>query len=209
VRVEVWSDVVCPWCYLGLGRFRAALDRFDGADDVEVVVRPYQLDPSAPREPSSVLDVYVRKFGGPDNAFRMIDQMTELAASEGLTFHLDRALRVNTFDAHRLGALGEHRGVGVALHERLMHAYFTEGLDVGDHAVLARLGAEVGLDAEEAQGWLGSGGGADDVRAGLAEAAELGITAVPTYVVDRRFLVPGAQDPETFLSVLERARAGA
>jgi predicted DsbA family dithiol-disulfide isomerase len=199
----MWSDVVCPWCYIGLRRFQAALERFDGRDDVELVFKPYQLDPGAPREPSSVLDVYVRKFGGPDNAFRMISDITALAATEDLEFNLDRALRANTFDAHRLEAMATGAGKGPKLHERLLRAYFTEALDVADHEVLADLASEVGLDRDQAREWLASGAGADEVRAGLAEAAELGITAVPSFVIDRRVLVPGAQDPETFLQVLD------
>lgn len=201
----MWSDVVCPWCYLGLTRLRCALERFDGRDEVELIFRPYQLDPSAPHEATPVIDAYVRKFGGPDNAFRIIDDMTAMAAAEGLEFNLDRALRVNTFDAHRLGELGAARGVGAAMHERLLKAYFTDALDVGDLDVLADLAVEVGLDREGVEGWLASDAGVDEVRAGLAEASELGITAVPTFVIDRRFLVPGAQDPETFLQILEQA----
>jgi predicted DsbA family dithiol-disulfide isomerase len=206
MRVEMWSDVVCPWCYLGLVRFRAGLERFEGRDDVELVLRPYQLDPSAPREATSVLDTYVRKFGGPDNAFRLISEMTETAAAEGLEFNLDEALRVNTFDPHRLAELAEQRGHGPAMHERLLRAYFTDGLDVGRHDVLADLAFEIGMERDEAMGWLGSDGGVAEVRAGLAEAAELGITAVPTFVIDRAYVVPGAQDPDTFVRVLTRVQ---
>jgi predicted DsbA family dithiol-disulfide isomerase len=205
VRIEIWSDVVCPWCYLGLERLRRALQRYDDAGDVELVFRPYQLDPSAPHEATPVIDTYVRKFGGPDNAFRIIEDMTAMAAAEGLEFNLDRALRVNTFDAHRLGEFAAARGMGVAMHERLLKAYFTDALDVGDLDVLADLAGQVGLDRGDARGWLATDGGVVEVREGLAEAAELGITAVPTFVIDRRFLVPGAQDPDTFLQILRQA----
>ena len=128
-----------------------------------------------------------------------------MAAGEGLEFNLDRALRVNTFDAHRLGEFAAARGAGVAMHERLLKAYFTDALDVGDLDVLARLAAEVGLDPDETRDWLASDGGVVEVREGLAEAAELGVTAVPTFVIDRRFLVPGARDPDTFLQILQQA----
>ena len=200
----MWSDVVCPWCYLGLGRFRAALDRFEHRDEVELVFRPYQLDPTAPPEPSSILDAYARKFGGPGNAVRIVADMTATAAAEGLEFNLEQALRVNTFDAHRLGVLAAGHGLDVDVHERLFAAYFTEARDLSDREVLAELAAEVGIQREEARGWLAGDGGVSEVREGLGTAAALGITAVPSFVIDRSAMVPGAQDPDTFLLVLER-----
>lgn len=202
----MWSDVVCPWCYLGLVRFRRALDDLEWADEVELVFQPFQLDPSAPSTSSPVIDTYARKFGGHDNAMRIIAEMTATAAAEGLDFHLDRALRVNTFDAHRLEELARVQGRGEAVYERLLAAYFTEGLDLGDHEVLIRLGAEAGLDDATARGWLAGDGGVAEVREGLGTAAALGITAVPTFVIDRRAMIPGAQDPDTLVTMLQRLR---
>lgn len=202
--MEIWSDVVCPWCYLGLGRFRAALEQFEHRDEVEIAFRPYQLDPTAPAEPSPILDVYARKFGGPDAAFKIVRDMTAMAEGEGLEFNLDQALRVNTFDAHRLGALAAARGLDVEMHERLFAAYFTEARDLSDHEVLAELAGEVGIDPEEVRSWLAGDGGVAEVREGLGTAAAFGITAVPTFVVDRGAMIPGAQDPDTFLTVLQR-----
>ena len=204
VRIEIWSDVVCPWCYIGKRRFEAALRRFPGAADVTVTFRAFQLDPSAPPGAAMpVREVYERKFG-PGQADQIIDRVTAMAAEEGLTFHMDRAVRANTLLAHRLLWLAEQRGVQEAVKERLLRAYFGDGRNVGDPDTLADLAAECGLDREEVLGFLASDAGETEVAGDLTDALELGITAVPTYVFDGRWSVPGAQDPDTFLRVLER-----
>jgi predicted DsbA family dithiol-disulfide isomerase len=204
VRVEIVSDVVCPWCYIGKRRFEAALARFPGRDRVEVVWRPYQLDPRAPRQPSPALDVYARKFGGPAEAVRIVEHLTQVAADVGLEFRMDRALRANTFDAHRLLAWAEPRGRQGELAERLFQAYFCEGLDVGDPGTLARLAGDVGLDEAAATAMLQSADGVAELHEALAGAADRGISAVPTFVFQGRFGVPGAQEPDTLLAMLER-----
>jgi predicted DsbA family dithiol-disulfide isomerase len=201
--VEIYSDVVCPWCYIGKRRFEAALERFDGRDDVTVVYKPYQLDPRAPREPTPVVDAYARKFGGPEEAMRIIQRVTDTAAPEGLDFHLDIAQRANTFDAHRLLAYAHDRGQQEAMNERLLQAYFVEGKDVADHEQLADLAAEVGLDRAAVATFLASDEGVDDLRDELRDSVERGITAVPTFVFAGLWSVPGAQDPDTMLRVLE------
>ena len=204
MKVDIWSDVVCPWCYIGKRRFEAALRRFPGADDVTVTFRAFQLDPGAPPGAATpVRQVYERKFG-PGQADQMIDRVTALAAGEGLSFDLDRAVRANTLLAHRVLWLARQRDVQEAVKERLLRAYFTEGGNVGDPDTLAGLAAECGLDREEVLGFLASDAGAAEVAGDLTEALELGITAVPTYVFDGRWSVPGAQEPDTFLRVLER-----
>jgi predicted DsbA family dithiol-disulfide isomerase len=204
VKVDIWSDVVCPWCYIGKRRFEAALRRFPGADDVTVTFRAFQLDPGAPPGAATpVRQVYERKFG-PGQADQMIDRVTALAAAEGLTFDLDRAVRANTLLAHRVLWLARQHGVQEAVKERLLRAYFTEGGNVGDPDTLAGLAAECGLDRDEVLGLLASDAGEAEVAGDLTEALDLGITAVPTYVFDGRWSVPGAQDPDTFLRVLER-----
>jgi predicted DsbA family dithiol-disulfide isomerase len=213
VLVEIYSDVVCPWCYIGKRRFEEALSEFEHADEVDVVWRPFQLDPRAPTTPSPLLDAYARKFGGPGRAMEIIDHVTEVAATVGLEFRLDIAQRGNTFAAHRLlWHVRDDRALQSALKERLMRAYFMEGGDIGDAATLAMLAGEVGVS--DAESFLASDDGADEVRAGLAVAADLEITAVPTFVFDGgRWSVPGAQDPSVFLIVLrkvyERAAASA
>lgn len=208
VTVDVWSDVVCPWCYIGKRRFERALAELDGELDVEVRFRPYQLDPTAsPGKSQPVFDAYARKFGGPEQARAIIDRVTRTAAADGIEFRMDRALRANTLLAHRLLWWAEQPGSPVAqsdLKERLLQAYFVDGSDVGDPDTLADLVGELGADRDDVLVFLESDAGLAAVRADLASAADQGITAVPTFVVDGRWAIPGAQDPETFVNVLRR-----
>ena len=212
MRVEIYSDVVCPWCYIGKRRFEAALSemaRRDGAGrpDIEIVGRPYQLDPTAPATPTPVIDAYARKFGGPEQAFRIIDHVTQVAAGEGLQFRMEEAVRANTFDAHRVLWLAEREGGSAlqnAVKERLLRAYFSEGRDVGDHATLVALAAEAGMDEGIVGDALACDTAAAEVRAELATATERGITAVPTFVIDGQWGIPGAQDAEVFVRVLDK-----
>ena len=212
MRVEIYSDVVCPWCYIGKRRFEAALSemaRRDGAGrpDIEIVWRPYQLDPTAPTTPTPVIDAYARKFGGPEQASRIIDHVTQVAAGEGLQFRMEEAVRANTFDAHRVLWLAEREGGSAlqnAVKERLLRAYFSEGRDVGDHVTLVALAAEAGMDEGIVADALACDTGAAEVRAELATATERGITAVPTFVIDGQWGIPGAQDAEVFVRVLDK-----
>jgi predicted DsbA family dithiol-disulfide isomerase len=203
VLVEIYSDVICPWCYIGKRRFEDALARFDGRDDVTVVWRPFQLDPHAPATPMPVADAYARKFGGPEEAGRIIERMTMTAATDGLEFHMDEAQRSNTFLAHRLIWFAARAGQQGAMKERLLRAYFTEGRHVGDAAVLADLAAEVGLDRDEVVAFLASDEGVAELREELLQGLERGVTAVPTFVFENTWSVPGAQDADTMLRVLE------
>lgn len=207
MHVDIWSDVVCPWCYIGKRRFEAAVARLDDLE-VDVTYRPFQLDPGAPiGSTMPAVDAYSRKFGGPERARAIIDKVTGVAAADGLDFRLDKAKRANTHAAHRLlwWALDADHGVSQeALKERLLRAYFTEGLDVGDHAVLADLAADVGADRSVAARFLAGHGGVDEVDEQLALAGEGGITAVPTYVVADTWAIPGAQDPDVFVKALRR-----
>jgi predicted DsbA family dithiol-disulfide isomerase len=205
--VEIYSDVVCPWCYIGKRRFEAALADFDG--EVEVVWRPFQLDPTAPREASPVVDVYARKFGGPAEAVRIISHVSDVAAAEGLDFHLDTAWRSNTMDAHRLLGLALEQGgpaLQGALKERLLRAYFTESEQVGDPEVLARLAEDVGMDRERVLALLESAEGLEDLQAELLEALDRGVSAVPTFVFEGTWALPGAQDADVFRQVLRRVQ---
>jgi predicted DsbA family dithiol-disulfide isomerase len=215
VLVEVWSDVVCPWCYIGKRRFSAALAELAAdptfEEDVEVVYRPYQLDPKAPPGTAMpVIDAYARKFGGLERAEQIIDHLTATAAVDGLEFHLDRAQRANTRDAHRLLWFAEQHGgpsAQEALKERLLSAYFTRGRNVGDTDVLVEEATAAGLDADAVRHFLDSDAGRVEVEQELAFAAENGISAVPTYVIDGRWSIPGAQDPDVFVQVLRRLAA--
>jgi predicted DsbA family dithiol-disulfide isomerase len=207
MQVEIFSDVVCPWCAIGKRRFEAALAEFEHADQVEVTWRAFELDPGAPPEREGDLaDRLAKKYGMTrQQALEANRSLTEVAAAEGLAFHFDRARPGNTFDAHRLLHWAKAEGLQGALKERLLLAYFTEGEPIGERETLVRLAADVGLDAEAAAEVLESGRYADDVRADEAEAQELGVSGVPFFVVDRRLGIPGAQDKDTVLRLLERA----
>lgn len=208
IVVEIWSDVVCPWCYIGKRRFERAAAELDGEVELDVRYRPYQLDPSAaPGTAQPVFEAYVKKFGGPEQARMLIDRVTATAAAEGLGFRMDRALRANTLLAHRLLWWAEQTDSPVAqgaVKERLLQAYFVDGENVGDPDTLADLMFELGADRDEVLDLLGSDAGRAEVAAELARAAELGISAVPTFVVNDQWAIPGAQDTETFVNVLRR-----
>ncbi len=208
MRVEIWSDVVCPWCYIGKRKFETALAQFEGRDDVEVVWRPYQLDPNAPPGSATpVAEAYARKFGGPEMAQQIIAKVSGAAAEVGLEFHMERAVRANTLGAHRLLRLAEHEyGLETqnALKERLLQAYFMDGLNVDDPDTLVELAVAAGLDRERAFELLDSDEGVAETRAEIAQANELDITAVPTFVFDGRWAIPGAQEPELFLRAFTR-----
>jgi predicted DsbA family dithiol-disulfide isomerase len=207
MKVEIWSDVVCPWCAIGKHRFEKALARFAHRDDVEVSYHSFELDPGAPHEQEGDLNEHLAaKYGvSRERAEAMHRQMTETAAADGWDFHFERARRGNTFDAHRLLHLAAERGVQDAVKERLFRGYFEEGEPIADHATLVRLGAEAGLDADEARAVLASDRYADEVRADERQAQAYGITGVPFFVVDRKYGVSGAQPPEALLQVLETA----
>lgn len=209
MKVEIWSDVVCPWCYIGKRRFETAKAQYEAktGDTVEVVFRPFMLDPTAPDDAKPVKTVYEKKFGGPEAAQNILDRVTSEAAGEGLDFNMDIALRANTLNAHRLLILAEREGHQIALKERLMLAYFTEGVDINNIGRLVAMAEEVGIDAETARTWLDGDGGRAEVAESLEFAADNGLTSVPTYVFDRRVALPGAQPPETFARVLDRIAA--
>jgi predicted DsbA family dithiol-disulfide isomerase len=211
VKVEIWSDVVCPWCYVGKRRFEAALGRFPNRDAVEVTWRAFELDPSAPlRRERDYPHHLAAKYGvSLAEARAMIDRMTETAAGVGLTLRFDIAQPGNTFDAHRLTHLARERGRQDAVVERLLSATFTDGQAIGERDVLVKLAGEAGLDPGEVAEVLASDAYASAVRADEHEAAALGIHAVPFFVIDRTYGVSGAQPPDVLLGVLERAWADA
>jgi predicted DsbA family dithiol-disulfide isomerase len=205
VSVEIWSDVVCPWCYIGKRRFEKAVELLRDEVQIEVVFRPYQLDPTAsPGTSGPVVEAYAKKFGGPERAEQIIHHVSSIAAEEGLDFRMDRALRANTLLAHRLLWLAEATGHQYALKERLLKAYFTDGLDIGDAEVLAECAADVGMPADRVLEFLHSDDGVAEVQAELRMAAEAEITAVPTFVIDGKWAIPGAQEPDTFVNVVHR-----
>jgi predicted DsbA family dithiol-disulfide isomerase len=207
VKVEIWSDVVCPWCYVGKRQFEDALSRFGHADQVTVEWRSFELDPDSPaRVGLPMSTILQRKYGmTAEQADAANQKMTALAASVGLEYHLADVQVGNTFDAHRLIHLAATHGLGDAMKERLFHAYFTEGQSPSGHDTLVRLAEEVGLDPEEVRTVLDSDAFAADVRRDEARAGALGVSGVPFFVIDEAFGVSGAQPADVLLGALERA----
>ena len=207
MKVEIWSDVVCPWCYVGKRQFEQALSRFAHADQVELQWRSFELDPRSPaRVGLPMSEILQRKYGmTAEQAEQANERMTALAAELGLEYHLDAVQAGNTFDAHRLVHLAARRGLGDAMEERLFTAYFTEGRSIGDHAGLVGLAAEVGLDPDEVNAALGGDDFAAEVRDDEARASSLGISGVPFYVIDQTYGVSGAQPADVLLGALEQA----
>jgi predicted DsbA family dithiol-disulfide isomerase len=209
MTVEIWSDVVCPWCYIGKRRFETGLAQFAHRDDVEVVWRSFELDPNAAPsgpEQGQYAQRLARKYGRTvEQAQGMIDQITHTAAGDGLDFRFDLARPGNTFDAHRLLHLAREHDVQDALKERLDHATFTEGSPPSDHDALRVLAREVGVPGEEVDAVLASDRFADAVRADEEQAREYGISGVPFFVIDQRYGISGAQPAEIVTQTLDKA----
>ena len=211
MRIEIFSDVICPWCFIGKRRFETAISRLRerGVNaDVDYVFRPFQLDPSAPTDsPTPAKDAYAKKFGGEKMATEILQHVTSVAAQDNITFNMDIAVRANTFLAHRLlgYALKQHgAAVQIDLKEKIMDAYFTNGLNIGEVSVLADCAESVGIPQKDAIAFLDSDSLVDEVRAEIAEASEYGITAVPTFIINGQWSVPGAQDVDMFERIIER-----
>ena len=206
MQVEIWSDVVCPWCYLGKKRFERALADFEHADQVQVVYRSFELDPTAPEGvTTSTAERLAEKYGmSPSEADQAQRQMEERAAADGLTFRMAGLRSGNTRDAHRLLQLAKEAGLQGQLMERLHRAYFTDQESIFDHATLTRLATEVGLDRDDVAAVLASDQYTDHVETDEQMAQALGATGVPLFVIDRKYGISGAQPPETIASVLER-----
>jgi predicted DsbA family dithiol-disulfide isomerase len=209
LRVDIWSDVVCPWCAIGKRRFEAALARFAHKDEVEVVWRAFELDPSAPAvQPGDNATRLAGKYGRTrEQAVAMMQQVAETAARDGLEFDLVDARSGNTFDAHRVLHLAAERGVQDAVKERFFRAYMSEREPIGDREVLVRLASEAGLDPEEVRSTLASDGFAAEVREEEEVAHRLGIHGVPFFVMGGAVGVSGAQPAEVLLGALEQAWA--
>lgn len=207
MRVEIWSDIACPWCYVGKRRFEAALAAFAHRDDIDVTWRSFELDPSSPArhaEPHATL--LSAKYGMPvARAQEMLESMTATGAAEGITFRFDRGIVGNTFDAHRLLHFAAAHGARPALVERLFTAYFTDGEVVSDREVLVRIAGEAGLDADAVRAMLASDAHAADVRSDEARARQYGITGVPFFAIDGKYGVSGAQSADVLASALQEA----
>ena len=207
MRVDVWTDFICPWCYLGKRRLELALEQFSGRSEVKIHWHSFQLDPDFPRDFSGgVNDLLVNKYGmSRAEAVAIHARVTGLGAADGLVYRFDRCRPSNTFDAHRLLQAANLRGLGTALQDRFMRAYFAEGVSLGDAASLVALASEIGLEASESEKVLASGAYADEVSADQRRAHELGYRGVPAFLFAEKIQVSGAQGAETLLAALERA----
>lgn len=207
MKIEIWSDVMCPFCYIGKRNFEMALARFKDKEEVEIIWKSFQLDPTLPEVAQESQHDYLVKSKGmsPAQVESMLENVTRMAKRAGLDYHLDRSVMVNSFRAHRLIQLAKNEGLGDEAEERLLRAYFTEGLDIADTDTLTRLGKEIGLDEGDIQEALTDNRYAELIRNDIEEAQALGIRGVPFFVFDRKYGVSGAQPPEQFLQTLEKS----
>lgn len=209
MKVEIWSDYACPFCYLGKRRFEKALDLFKHKDEVEVIFRSFELDPSMSKEvQSSMQELLAAKYGmSLEEAKAANDRVAEQAEREGLVYKFATMIPTNTFDAHRLTQYAKKQGKMAEISERLFKAYFTDSLHIGDIETLIFLAQGVGLNGEEVSDLLKSDDYGEQVRTDERLAGELGIRAVPCFVLDGKYAVTGAQPTEVFLNTLEQVWA--
>ncbi len=209
MRIDIWSDIVCPWCWIGKHRFQRGLALM-GADapEVEVHYHAFQLDPDAGPDPIPLREAYRAKFGGDARTEQILSQTQQTGRAEGLPFDFDRGqVRANTLQGHRLMWLAAREGNPDAVAEALFRAHFAEGRNLADPDTLVAAGAAGGLSGDRIRAFLDSDEGLAEVGAQLADAQRLGITAVPSFVIDGRYLIQGAQPPEAIAEILGRIAA--
>ncbi len=205
IEVEIWSDIVCPWCYIGKRRFEAALAQFPQRDQVKITWRSFQLDPTASNvSAQNLAEELGQKFGGQQKAEGMLAQVTNIAAEVGLEYHMDKAYTGNTKNAHRLIHLAKHHGLQGEMKERLMRAHFTESLPHAEIESLVKLGVEVGLDEKEIRDMFAGDAYSKAFDADVERAHMLGIGGVPFFLFNEKYAVSGAQPTELFLSALNK-----
>lgn len=207
MKVEIWSDVMCPFCYIGKRKFEAALEQFENKDAVEIVWKSFQLNPAMETQPDKNISEYLAEAKGWTIGYarQMNDYVTKMAAEVGLHYDFDKAVVANSFDAHRLVQLAKKHGKGDAMEERLFKAYFTEGLNTADHDTLLQLGTDIGLNAAEVKQVLTSDQYTTEVKRDISESRQIGVTGVPFFVFNQKYAVSGAQAPETFLGALTKS----
>ncbi|MDB5128170.1 MAG: disulfide bond formation protein DsbA [Mucilaginibacter sp.] len=207
MKIEIWSDVMCPFCYIGKRRFEDALQQFAHKDSVEIEWKSFQLNPDMVTDPSVNINQYLADAKGwtLEYAQQMNNHVTEMAAEVGLTYHMDNAIVANSFNAHRFTHLAKKHSLGANAEEALFKAYFTDGKNVDDTDTLIDLGTSIGLNAEEVKQTLATDTYADDVKHDIAEAQYLGIKGVPFFVMNSKYGVSGAQAVPVFIQTLEKA----
>ncbi|MEP7372645.1 MAG: DsbA family oxidoreductase [Chitinophagaceae bacterium] len=207
MKVEIWSDVMCPFCYIGKRRFEKALEQFPGRDDIELVWKSFQLNPAMKTEPGKNINQYLSEVKGWSliQAKQANDYVTSMAKEMGLNYDFDKAVVANSFDAHRLLQLAKVNGKGDAMEEQLFNAYFTEGKNIADHDTLIQLATTIGLEHDEVKKVLNSNDYTEAVERDIYEARQIGVRGVPYFVLNDRYAVSGAQATETFLGALNKA----
>lgn len=207
MTVEIWSDIMCPFCYIGKRKFEHALAEFPNKENIEIVWKSFQLSPDLKPMPGKNINQYLSEHKGIPlaHAEQMNKQVTAMAQQVGLTYNFDKSVIANSFDAHRFSHLALQHGVQDAAEEKLFSAYFTEGKDMSDHDVLVEIGREIGLDETLVRATLSSKQYAEAVHHDIEEAEQIGVRGVPFFVFDRQYAVSGAQDTSVFTSTLERA----
>lgn len=205
MKVEIWSDVMCPFCYIGKRKFEMALSQFEGKENVEIVWKSFQLDPGIKTDPAKNVNQFLaeRKGWTLDYAKQMNDYVTNMAKQVGLEFNFDKAVVANSFDAHRFSHLAKKYNKQNEAEEQLFKAYFTEGKNTADHDTLIQLGVEIGLDADEIKQMLGSDTYSEEVRMDVYEAQQIGVSGVPFFLFIDKYAISGAQDSSVFLQALE------
>ncbi|MBK1811503.1 DsbA family oxidoreductase [Clostridium sp. YIM B02505] len=208
MKIEIWSDFVCPFCYIGKRRLELALDKFEYKDEVELIFRSFELDPSAQKKyDDNIHQLIAKKYGIPvEQAKASNDQLIDQAKTLRLEYNFDTLIPTNTFDAHRLSHYGKAEGKMNELSERLLKAYFTDSLDLSNHEILAKLAGEVGLDSKKALEILSTDQYSLEVRKDEERASALRISGVPFFVFNNKYAVSGAQSPDLFLDVLKKVR---
>jgi len=207
MKVEIWSDVMCPFCYIGKRRFENALQNFGHKDEIKVEWKSFQLNPDMVTDPGTHIDQYLADAKGIslDRARQMNDYVTKMAAEAGLTYNFDKAIVANSFNAHRYSHLAKKHGKGIEAEEQLFKAYFTDGKNIDDLPTLVELGKEIGLDEDEVKAALEGDAFADEVKRDIAEAKYLGVQGVPFFVVNNKYAVSGAQAAPVFEQTLQKA----
>ncbi len=207
MKVEIWSDVMCPFCFIGKRRFEKALEKFPHKEEVEVVWKSFQLNPDMKTEPGKNINEYLAEVKGwsIDQAREMNDRVTAMAREEGLHYNFDQAIVANSFDAHRLVQLAKEKGKGDEMEEALFHAYFEEGKNIADATTLIDLAAGIGLARQEVSELLSGQSYSEQVDADIYEAQQIGVRGVPYFVLNDRYAVSGAQATDTFAGALEKA----
>jgi predicted DsbA family dithiol-disulfide isomerase len=207
MKVEIWSDVMCPFCYIGKRKFEAALGEFENKDNIEIEWKSFQLNADLKTDPSKNTIQHLAEAKGwtMDHARNTVKYVTDMANGVGLHYNFDKAVVANSFDAHRFIQYAKTKGKGDAAEEALFKAYFTEGKNTADHAVLTQLGTEIGLDASSVKAVLAGNDFASEVKRDIVESQQIGVNGVPFFVVDRKYAISGAQDPKTFLGALQKA----